>query len=980
MSEAIKKSDLIQGSPFEEIGREISATLGILERFDAEVKSIAKTMNGELSNAQKKTVQDINAINQAEIESEKLMQQKLRTQKMQLDLVKKQEQISQQAQRQAEKEARATASQIRAQEKLNSVYSRVDQKLSGMVKTYRDLAIRKELGAKLTDNEQKSYDYLQQKIQKYDSALKTVDATMGKHQRNVGNYAMANSQLNFSVTQLAREMPAFANSVQTGFMAISNNLPMFFDEIGKLKKANIDLANSGKPTQNVFKALAGSLLSTQVLLSVGVTLLTVYGAKMIEFLGTLVPVNKELEKQRQQQEWANKSRQESAKFIADESSAFLGNINALRKTNAGSAERAKMIKLINATHGTTIKNLKDEAYFQEQLNNQVQSFLEKKIAEYKSKKNEALINMNLQKQDKLRASIKEQEERVKIAQRNYDIDVKIQALQEKKLKAGGRSSAERQNIKDIEAQQLALQKQKVFLEKEGDNGYLLRNSSTLKDEQKALTALNNELTGTIKRSLTYDVIIKEDTKLTGDNSDSKKELNTQLEQTNEYLRIQAQLLHEIAQLRYTEQITALERQFQDELKIQEDSAEKLGTFTLDKLYSLLDEKAKIQKEALKEQENYELTQLATKYQNETNAEYKALEDRKAKLLAQEGLSTEQKLDIENQYQADKKVIEANDIKRIADYDLQVELMQKKSGDESVAIDLEVADKKAEISDNLTDKKKENNEKATEDDKKKAKEAYDFMVSIQEAISQMLKEQVDRRISLLQLESEAAKKQQDYLQNLAANGNIYAQQSITEQIQIQREAQAEQMRLEKQKQSIELISTGLKTFESALADGKTPGEALASTIVNTTVLTSFLKNLQFYEKGTMNAPGGLSVVDEKGSEMITDKFGNIKEIGAGKGARFTMLDRGDKVYTANQTASMLSAFDNYGNASKMGGMDKAGTSFDLMNMTKEIKVLQSIVANKSESNVSWESFASGISEIVQVRQSNGVISKNRFRVN
>jgi len=115
-------------------------------------------------------------------------------------------------------------------------------------------------------------------------------------------------------------------------------------------------------------------------------------------------------------------------------------------------------------------------------------------------------------------------------------------------------------------------------------------------------------------------------------------------------------------------------------------------------------------------------------------------------------------------------------------------------------------------------------------------------------------------------------------------------------------------------------------------------------------------------------------------MITDKFGNIKEIGAGKGARFTMLDRGDKVYTANQTASMLSAFDNYGNASKMSGMDKAGTSFDLMNMTKEIKVLQSIVANKSESNVSWESFTSGISEIVQVRQSNGVISKNRFRVN
>lgn len=952
MQEAIKKSDLVTGSPFEEIGREIASTLGILEKFDSELRSIAKTMNGELATAQKKTVQDINAINQAEIESEKLLQQKLRTEKLQLDLRQKQERIAKQAQTQAEKDARTTATQIRNQERLNSVYSRVDQKLSAMTKTYRDLAIRKELGVKLSNEEQRSYDYLQAKIQKYDNALKTVDATMGKHQRNVGNYAMANSQLNFSVTQLAREMPAFANSVQTGFMAISNNLPMFFDEIGKLKKANVELRAQGEPTKNVFKALAGSLLSTQVLLSVGVTLLTVYGSKMIEFLGTLVPVNKELEKQRQEQEWINKSRQESAKFVADESSAFIGNINALRKTNAGSAERAKMIKLINSTHGTTIKNLKDEAFFQKQLNDQVQSFLEKKIAEYKSKRNEELINMNLQKQDKLQVKINEAKEAYNKALQDQD---KWQKLLNK-------TTATDTNMVAFYAEHVREAKDEVSF------------------HAKEIKNLGKQLTDTQKRVLTYDVVVEEDTKLTGENTESKKELNTELERTNEYLRIQAQLLHELAQLRYTEQITALDRQFKAELKAQEDLAEKTGQFSLDALYNLLDEKAKIQKEALKEQENYDLTQLATKYQNETWAEYQALEDRKKKLLAQEGLTAEQKLSIENQYIEDKKVIDANDIKRIADYDLQVELMQKKTGDESVAIDVEVADKKLEINENLTDKQKENSDKVKENDKKNAQEAFEFMQSIQQAITDMLKEQIDRRIALLKKEEEAAKSQQDYLQNLAAQGNIYAQQSITEQIQIQRDAQAEQMRLEKQKQSIELISTGLKTFESALNEGKSPGEALASTIVSTTVLTSFLKNLQFYEKGTMNAPGGLSVVDEKGQEMITDRLGNIKELGAGKGPRFTMLNRGDKVYTASQTASMLSAFDNHGNASKLSKMDKAGTSFDLMNMTKEIKVLQDIVANKSETNIAWQSFASGINEIVQTKHANGVISRNRFRIN
>lgn len=950
MQEAIKKSDLVTGSPFEEIGREIASTLGILEKFDSELKSIAKTMNGELATAQKKTVQDINAINQAEIESEKLLQQKLRTEKLQLDLRQKQERMAKQAQTQAEKDARTTATQIRNQERLNSVYSRVDQKLSAMVKTYRDLAIRKELGVKLSNDEQRSYDYLQQKIQKYDNALKTVDGTMGKHQRNVGNYKSAYDGLGFSFMQLTREAPAFANSMQTGFMAISNNLPMFFDEIGKIKKANIDLAASGQPVQSVFGQIAKSVFSFQTLLSVGVTLLTLYGAQIAEFLGKMFKVSQEQEVQINQQKIINKDRKESAKFIADESSELIGNINALRKTNAGSAERAKMIKLINSTHGTTIKNLKDEALFQKQLNNQVKSFLELKIAEYKSRRNEELINMNLKKQSKLKADI--------LASTREELYLQLQLSNAIKNEVGGGQGL---MMKDLTE----------------SVGYL---SDKLKDAKENTKNLKNELAGAEKRLTTYDVIVKEDTKSTEGQTKAQKELNTELDTTNVYLGIQAQLLHELAQLRYNEAITAIDKQFNSELKAQEILAEVTGKYTLDSLFALLDEKAKIQKQALHEQEVYELSQLALKYKAETDAEIKALNDKRAKLLEQEGLTASQKADIEKQYQADLKTIEANAAKRKADYDAQAKITQQKNGDEGVAIDKGIADKKQEVSDGLAEKGIENSDKVKETEKKNAKEAFEFMQSIQQAITDMLKEQIDRRIALLKKEEEAAKSQQDYLQNLAAQGNIYAQQSITEQIQIQRDAQAEQMRLEKQKQSIELISTGLKTFESALSEGKTPGEALASTIVSTTVLTSFLKNLQFYEKGTMNAPGGLSVVDEKGQEMITDRLGNIKELGAGKGPRFTMLNRGDKVYTASQTASMLSAFDNHGNASKLSKMDKAGTSFDLMNMTKEIKVLQDIVANKSETNIAWQSFASGINEIVQTKHANGVISRNRFRIN
>lgn len=63
--------------------------------------------------------------------------------------------------------------------------------------------------------------------------------------------------------------------------------------------------------------------------------------------------------------------------------------------------------------------------------------------------------------------------------------------------------------------------------------------------------------------------------------------------------------------------------------------------------------------------------------------------------------------------------------------------------------------------------------------------------------------------------------------------------------------------------------------------------------------------QFY-KGTDNAPEGWAYTQEKGAEIITDKNGKIKTLGSNKGAELTYLNKGDKVYTAQQTSLM---FDN-----------------------------------------------------------------------
>ena len=63
-------------------------------------------------------------------------------------------------------------------------------------------------------------------IQQADAKIKELDATIGNHQRNVGNYVKGYNGLNMSVQQIVRELPSAAMGLNMFFLAISNNLPI----------------------------------------------------------------------------------------------------------------------------------------------------------------------------------------------------------------------------------------------------------------------------------------------------------------------------------------------------------------------------------------------------------------------------------------------------------------------------------------------------------------------------------------------------------------------------------------------------------------------------------------------------------------------------------------------------------------------------------------------------------------------------------
>lgn len=198
--------------------------------------------------------------------------------------------------------------------KTQGLYNRVQRGINQVTKEYQDLALRKELNGKLSAAEEVSLGKLEAKLNKYQSALKKVDANIGKHQRNVGNYKSGFDGLGFSVAQLSREMPAFANSVQTGFMAISNNIPMFVDEIQRLKKANIELAATGKPTTSVLRSVGKAIFSLNGMLGIGITILTVFAPKLYKWATGMSEAEEATKKATEEIEEQNKALRENIRL------------------------------------------------------------------------------------------------------------------------------------------------------------------------------------------------------------------------------------------------------------------------------------------------------------------------------------------------------------------------------------------------------------------------------------------------------------------------------------------------------------------------------------------------------------------------------------------------------------------------------------------------------------------------------------------
>lgn len=117
----------------------------------------------------------------------------------------------------------------------------------------------------------------------YQQMIKLQEAT-GNYKLSVGHYQKTWDGLGISISQVVRELPAAAVSLNTFFLGISNNIPMVVDEINRLRKKNELLRAEGKETVSVTKSIVKSLFSWNTALIVLLTVFSMCGKEIITWI------------------------------------------------------------------------------------------------------------------------------------------------------------------------------------------------------------------------------------------------------------------------------------------------------------------------------------------------------------------------------------------------------------------------------------------------------------------------------------------------------------------------------------------------------------------------------------------------------------------------------------------------------------------------------------------------------------------------
>lgn len=174
--------------------------------------------------------------------------------------------------------------------------------------------------------------------------------------------------LNMSIQQLARELPVLSMGPQMFFMAISNNLPIFTDELARARKEYEAMIASGQKGVPVWRQVLSSLLSWQTALAVGITLTVAYGKEIGNWVANLFRGKKALDTARMASERFQNTMLEGARNAQQE----VVKLNLLYRAATDNAratdDRREAVRKLKEEFSGYFKNLSDEQIMLGQAN------------------------------------------------------------------------------------------------------------------------------------------------------------------------------------------------------------------------------------------------------------------------------------------------------------------------------------------------------------------------------------------------------------------------------------------------------------------------------------------------------------------------------------------------------------------------------------------------------------------------------------
>lgn len=845
-------------------------------------------------------------------------------------------------------------------------YQSLQNELSSIGKQLKAMpdAFNKATG-QLNANNKAAVD-LAKRYMEINNVLKTADSQLGNYQRNVGNYASGFSGLNNSVAQLTRELPALGINVQTFFLAISNNLPIFFDQLKQTNTQLKEMRAEGQKAPSMLQALGKSFISLQTLLSIGVTLLTLYGKELVDFVASLFNGKKGLDEFKKSQELLNKAfKDNSYKDAIRNVNELTINIDLAKK---GYLDKKEVLNQYNQTLGQTIgetKSLEEaerllikngDAYIKMTLYKAAANLALNEAAEkaLQAAKNAAgrdgLENADLRRSAFANASKEEIATYNKLRneandaffkgdkKRFEELNAKADALFNERTEKGADKKLKKEQA-SLEGIAKSLQQKAAELAKQFNFDFFGGSFDDKKSSSKDGKSSEDKLAENIKKQ-------QELLKSALEKAIALDELNYQKGLITEE-EFQINKLNLIK--KYTDAAIELENK-----KGKKADQKTINDFNKERISAEADY-LKFINELTDQNRKEDLERAKEAIKAEADLKVQSLLTEKEATLSSKRFTDKEKEAIELDYQNRVDTILIESLKRRITLETDA---AKKAALEKEAIELERA---------INSRNRQFDEKAVEEKYKAeiaaAKNAFDIIragrnTSFKEELAfleklkaikiKYAKDTAEEELAIAELKAEYERELREELeqtifqgiqqgldiaQNLVnakfeeriaqleaqkqreldlAGNNAAARAAIEEQYQ--KKVAEQKNKQAKAERTFALFNVAINTAQGVTKSIAQFGMPAAIPFIALTVLQGALqaaailsKPLPKYKKGRKGGPAELAIVDEAGPELIVDKSGRLKEVGGG-GARITTLAQGDSVIPAGATRDILKSGD------------------------------------------------------------------------